>query len=332
MVRPKHRLLLSALLLACLGLALACPRHEEPDEEDEVHPFVVDGKVVGALVTPPLPDLDFAGGAPSLSFFALGDTGWGGVPLADNAAAMERSAAQRPVDLVLLLGDNFYRSGADSLADVRWHTEFESAFSGPHLQVPFYAVLGNHDHHGDPDVEIEYTKHSTRWRMPARWYTFVRELPGGGEVQFFALDTQAVHKGESFAGLRLQSWLEDELKKSKARWKIVFGHHPALSNGVHGGTDELVEDIAPLFEEYGVDLYLSGHDHDLQILKSSAGWLQVVSGTGSSTRDTSYGPGTLFATASVGYAWVGIDAHEMWVEIATARDGPQFRWKVEKSE
>ncbi len=291
----------------------------------EAVPNFGDSSVAGERPTPPLAELAFAGGGPELSFFALGDTGYGGEILASNARAMERSAESRPVDLVLLLGDNFYLEGVSSLEDPLWRERFEDAFPGSKLQVPFYAVLGNHDYRGDPDVEVAYTRKSARWRMPARWYTFTAPLRGGGEVQFFALDTQPLEGGWPEAREELE-WLAKETAASKARWKVAFAHHPALSHGHHGSTPGL----ADLIDRTGIDLYVTGHDHDLQVIRSKAGWMQIVSGAGSSTRDTQWEGDTLFAAASPGFAWIGISRTEMWIEISTAAQGPRFRTKVEK--
>ena len=64
-------------------------------------------------------------------------------------------------------------------------------------------------------------------------------------------------------GLLSQSWaaqlaeLETHLAKSDADWKIVVGHHPVISNGKHGGTEELQQHLQPLLEEYGVQVRCS---------------------------------------------------------------------------
>jgi tartrate-resistant acid phosphatase type 5 len=288
-----------------------------------------DSIVLGARPPPPLPELRFEGGAPSIAFFALGDTGYGGELLRSNANAMEAEAEVRPVDFVLLLGDNFYLEGVRSLEDPMWRERFEDAFPGSRLQVPFHVVLGNHDHRGEPDIQIAYTKTNARWHMPAHWYTFSVPIGGSDEAQFFALDTQPMKVAAGDAGEQ-QTWLAAELARSKARWKIVFGHHPVLSHGSHGPTIGVAGVLAPLFERHGVDLYLSGHDHDLQVIRSKAGWIQLVSGASSSTRDTRWSDDTLFAAASPGYAWVGLTRSEMWIEIDTAADGPRFRYGVTK--
>lgn len=291
----------------------------------EIPPNFGDSAVANARPAPPLPEISFAGGGPEVSFFALGDTGYGGEILRSNAREMERSAEARPVDLALLLGDNFYLDGVRSLEDPLWKERFEDAFAGAKLQVPFYAVLGNHDCRGEPDVEIAYSRKSSRWRMPARWYSFTVPMRSGGEVQFLALDTQLL-AGTGAESDAERKWLAQEVSSSTARWKVAFAHHPALSHGSHGATPGLED----LIDRSKIDLYVTGHDHDLQVLRSKAGWVQIVSGTGSSTRDTRWGDDTLFAAASPGFAWVGIARSELWIEISTAAQGPRFRCRIAK--
>jgi acid phosphatase len=325
----RTTLLAAAASLVAIGITVwlwsAPERVRASYDLAEIPPNFGDSRVADARPAPPLPEIAFAGGGPEVSFFALGDTGYGGEILQSNAREMERSAEARPVDLVLLLGDNFYLDGVRSLDDPLWKERFEDAFAGSKLQLPIYAVLGNHDYRGEPDVEIEYTKKSSRWRMPARWYTFSVPMRSGGEVQFFALDSQAF-EGTAPGIAEEKEWLAQELTKSTARWKIAFAHHPALSHGQHGPTPGL----EALIDRSKIDLYVTGHDHDLQVLRSKSGWVQIVSGTGSSTRDTRWGDDTLFAAASPGFAWVGIGRSEMWIEISTAAQGPRFRTRVAK--
>lgn len=315
-------------ILSIASLAACAPSEGSAVGQDDAATFGA-SEVHGARPVPPLTGIPPEELSGTISFFAVGDTGYGGRVLAEVAAAMERSARERPVALALLLGDNFYPSGVESAEDERWRTGFEEPFAADALAVLFYAVLGNHDHRGSAEAEIAYTQKSERWRMPARWYTFRREGGSGVQAQFFALDTDPIE--ESWPDVPEQiAWLGEELARSTARWKIVFGHHPALSHGQHGGTEEILRQVVPLLERFGVDLYVTGHDHDLQLLDSGRGWLQLVSGAGSSTRDTRYGDETLYASASPGYARVDLGRKAMWIEMATAAEGPRFRWKVAK--
>jgi 3',5'-cyclic AMP phosphodiesterase CpdA len=81
-------------------------------------------------------------------------------------------------------------------------------------------------------------------------------------------------------------WLEATLAAADARWLIVTMHHPAYSVGYHGSTQEIQDEWVPLFEEYGVDLVLAGHDHDYQRTSPINDVTYIVSGGGSKTRPT----------------------------------------------
>ena len=76
------------------------------------------------------------------------------------------------------------------------------------------------------------------------------------------------------------SWLEDVLSHSTAEWKVVVGHHPVFNAAHHGDTALLVDTLRPILETHLVQLYLSGHEHDLQHLESS-GVTYIISGGGS---------------------------------------------------
>jgi hypothetical protein len=67
-------------------------------------------------------------------------------------------------------------------------------------------------------------------------------------------------------------------------------------------------------------LYLSGHDHDLQLCDSGHGWLQVISGSGSKLRSTSWIDQTLFAKAVPGFCWVLLSDTQMDVTFYSAEE------------
>lgn len=58
----------------------------------------------------------------------------------------------------------------------------------------------------------------------------------------------------------IERMLQEATNRS-ATWIIMCGHYPVFSHGEHGDTDELKTYLLPLIEQYGVRLYLSGHDH-----------------------------------------------------------------------
>jgi tartrate-resistant acid phosphatase type 5 len=76
--------------------------------------------------------------------------------------------------------------------------------------------------------------------------------------------------------------LTDALETSKAKWKIVVGHHTMRSVGKHGETHELLTEVLPILEANGVDMYINGHDHCLQHIKRSDSSLHFLTSGGGS--------------------------------------------------
>jgi tartrate-resistant acid phosphatase type 5 len=97
--------------------------------------------------------LAVAGALPSeaaVRFVALGDAGTGSADQHENAKAIARVCAAKGCDLALYLGDNFYNNGLTGPYDVQLVSKFEKPYA--ELDIPFYAILGNHDY-GDPPVD-----------------------------------------------------------------------------------------------------------------------------------------------------------------------------------
>jgi tartrate-resistant acid phosphatase type 5 len=189
---------------------------------------------------------------------------------------------------LLMLGDNWYGELAGGAASPRWQTNFEDMYPAGEFPCPAYAVLGNHDYQRWPeskvDAELEYARSGrnggagTRWTMPARWYRF--EFPTQKPlVTFLALDSNMPraggqpNQGRDFTLTPEQqaeqlAWLEAELKRPRTTpYLAVIAHHPVYSDGPHGDHPVLIRDWDPLFRKYSVDLYMAGHDHDLQHLE-----------------------------------------------------------------
>ena len=277
---------------------------------------------VGAVLPPWVVTAAEPEGGEALRFLALGDWGRQGEPhQAAVALRMGEEADKTPPRFVLALGDNFYEDGVASADDPQWQTSFEAVYTAVSLQVPWYAILGNHDYHTEPEAEIAYGRRRGRWRMPARYY--VKSFPFGtgtkAKADFFFLDTSPMIR--SYAGanhLRLGdnvktqnadrqvAWLRDALKRSDATWKIVVGHHPLYSGGLHDVDQyDTRERLLSVFKEGGVRAYFCGHDHDLQHLVSE-GIDYIVSGGGSTVRDVEMMKESLFAKKISGFASVAL--------------------------
>ncbi|MDX1962335.1 MAG: metallophosphoesterase family protein [Pirellulales bacterium] len=57
------------------------------------------------------------------------------------------------------------------------------------------------------------------------------------------------------------AWLEKTLADHKGGWKIVTFHHPIYSPAQNRDNPVVRKHWQPLFDKYGVDLVLQGHDH-----------------------------------------------------------------------
>lgn len=104
------------------------------------------------------------------------------------------------------------------------------------------------------------------------------------------------------------AWLDAELGRSTAPWKLVFGHHTIYSGGsAHGNTRELIAQVKPLLEKHGVQAYINGHEHDLQHIRVGA-VDYICTGAGSEVRPTGKIDGTLFALSRSGFATMKVDS------------------------
>jgi tartrate-resistant acid phosphatase type 5 len=201
------------------------------------------------------------------------------------AAGMRKYAQEQALrtQALFMLGDNWYGALDGGAKSPRWQTQFEEMYPASAFNCPAYAVLGNHDYQNWPDSKVEaelaYAKNGqTRFTMPARWYTF--EFPAKNPlITFIALDSNVPHAdgstshGRDFTLNAQQhteqvAWLEAELKRPRTTpYLAVIAHHPVYSDGPHGDHAILIRNWDPLFRKYGVQLYLAGHDHDLQHLE-----------------------------------------------------------------
>ncbi|MGJ5630671.1 metallophosphoesterase family protein [Nostoc sp. CALU 1950] len=204
-----------------------------------------------------------------LRFVSVADTGTGAKGQYAVAGAMNAYHKQNPYDLVVLAGDNIYNNGEIEKINAVFERPYQALLK---QGVKFQACLGNHDirtANGDP--QVKYAGFNMKGR---RYYTFSR-----GSVQFFALDTN----GNADWKNQLP-WLEKELSLSKAPWKVVFGHHPIYASGVYGINPEFIKTFTPLFQKYGVQVYINGHEHHYERTRAINGTTYLVTGGGAGTR------------------------------------------------
>jgi 3',5'-cyclic AMP phosphodiesterase CpdA len=198
---------------------------------------------------------------------AAGDVGDSGSRITATGAAIAQLGRTDPYDALLLLGDNVYPSGDPAgLPETVFQPFAEVLDQGADL----LAIVGNHDvKNGNAEPQMRALG------MPNLWWS--RTI---GNVLVVGLNSNDPDNPQQLA------FLKQTLAASDASWKLVALHHPPYSAGYQGSSEHVREVFAPIFAEYGVQLVLSGHDHDYQRSEIMDGVTYVVSGAAAGTRRT----------------------------------------------
>lgn len=264
----------------------------------------------------------------SINFLVVGDWGRNG-EFNQKAVAnqMGLEASKHHANFVLSMGDNFYPDGVISTTDPQWNKSFEDIYTNYSLNIPWYTAFGNHDYRGSIQAQLDYSKVSRRWRATDRYYSFEKTIPNSTEkVLFVFIDTNPFDETlnrKSHSDLDKQdktaqlTWLENTLSKTTAKWKIVTGHHPLYTTGVRREKMLDVREVfLPLFEKHKVNVYLAGHEHDLQHQKPSGFTHYFVSGAGSEIRPvTQDEKQTKFAISDHGFMSVQIEKNTINLQV-----------------
>jgi Calcineurin-like phosphoesterase len=218
---------------------------------------------LSVAATSPELECDLPRAEKSIRFAVIGDSGTGGPEQYQVATEMEKCRQIAGFDFVLMLGDNVY--GGKSQED------FARKFELPYRAlldagVKFYASIGNHD---DPNERL-YKPFNMGG---SRYYSFKK-----GNATFLGLDS-------NYMDAHQLEWLETQLQSANTPWKICYFHHPLYSDGkFHGPDADLRALVKPLFEKYGVNVVLSGHEHVYERIRPKYGIYYFVLGNSGELR------------------------------------------------
>ncbi|MFY7928261.1 MAG: metallophosphoesterase [Oligoflexus sp.] len=197
---------------------------------------------------------------PNLKILIIGDTGSGNAQQHKVAAGMERYCLSNTIDAVLMLGDNFYPHGVNSVADQQWQTKFHEPYGLPCLsQIPFYSLLGNHDYQGQPEAQIAYQGGKPSWNMPHRFYT----LRWGDRLDIVMIDSNRMDLCGDAHRCSLD-FLRQALAEQASRQVLVLAHHPILSRSAKYQQENLQGRILHSLLCDQADAYIAGHSHHLE--------------------------------------------------------------------
>ena len=148
----------------------------------------------------------------------VGDTGSGEHEQYIVSKHIKRYHDTNKLKAILLLGDNIYEEGVDSIHDSQFIDKFELPYKD--INLPFYLLLGNHDYANISGVEafndyaihqIRYHQLSKKWNMPKRFAIPVKL----GNCEFFMLDTNLENMTNADIAKQISYMKKIKLKKPK---------------------------------------------------------------------------------------------------------------------
>jgi hypothetical protein len=212
---------------------------------------------------------------------------------------------------------------------------------------------------------------SDKWRMPSRYYHIPMANSPQQEadlnetlLDLVALDSTtltSLHDPSPEYDLekvieQQGQWVDSTLHKSQGHWRIAFAHHPYLSNGKHGNAgvyDEYNEfkyvgdkyifqrAAGVYYEDFledvvcdKVDLYISGHDHSLQDLKSvdECGKTQfIVSGAAAKTTKLKGINENYWESSHLGFFHLRVESKKIIIKAFTVDDKGQYTLTHERT-
>jgi hypothetical protein len=194
------------------------------------------------------------------------------------AALLDRSFGS-----LLTLGDNAYPGGTP--------TDFQSCYEpswGRH-KARTRPVVGNHEYR-DGNAAGYYAYFGAVAGAPTQgWYSY--DLGGWHVV---VLNSNCREIGGCTRSSPQGLWLEADLAADPRDCTLAAWHHPRFSSGSKHGSSTATRDLYDIAHEHGVDVILTGHDHNYErfapqdafgVADASAPRQFVVGSGGASLRD-----------------------------------------------
>ena len=205
-----------------------------------------------------------------------------GSPTTNTLAVAKQVELANPA-ILLTAGDNVQMNSAPpGLFDSDWF----GPLSRVTARMPLMSTIGNHD--------IRVAR--------GQWYLDAVSLPTNGPVglgeRTYSYDYGNVHvvslDGNAFvpdsettytnaAAMRtaILAWLTNDLASATQQWKFAIYHQPHYTSlGYHDDTALLKSLVAPIYEQYGVQIAFQGHNHMYERINPINGVSYVTVGSG----------------------------------------------------
>ncbi|PBQ30481.1 acid phosphatase [Sphingobacteriaceae bacterium] len=271
----------------------------------------------------------------ALNFLVIGDWGRCGEFFQKEVAEqMAFASVSGDASFIISTGDNFYPRGVKSVDDPLWIKSYENVYNQYSLQKDWYVVLGNHDYKINPDAEVEYSKKSSRWIMPSRYYSVKMPVDGdtNSKALFVFIDTnpfiEKYYNDPEYGKMvktqdtsAQKQWLTKVLAENDpaVKWKFVVGHHPLYTSGKRIKSAETLQFrkvMEPILKQFSVDAYICGHEHQLEYIKPEGSTHHFISGAGSEARDVKGNlPESKFKASDHGFMLFSVGQTQLKVQV-----------------
>lgn len=210
-----------------------------------------------------LDDAPASGDEVPITFAMLADQGSGD----SNQQAVASLIASWSPEYVVTAGDNIYNSSpsmTQAQLDALFNATHTAMYGSFMAAQRFYPCIGNHD------VDYSDTWYRARFAHLFQGGTknYYRVRPDNGPVEFFVLSSGFRTNGTVFEpdgntiGSVQYQWLASAVASSTAAWKIAVIHHAPYTSGTLYGPG--IAAARWNYESLGVDLVISGHEHNYE--------------------------------------------------------------------
>jgi len=282
----------------------------------------------------------------ALNFMVASDMGRRGVSEQKNIATLiGKEADLNKISFIAVPGDPIHDDGVKSTDDSEWKDKFENIYTAASLMnIPWYVVSGNHEYHGSVQAIMDYSKNSKRWKAPARYFSFEKNLDKkGNKCLFVFIDTAPLidkyreDKSYSDAGKQDMEkelkWLDSTLVSSNDHWKIVLGHHPVYADtqkDIKERTD-MEKRVGVILENRKADLYICGHIHNFQHIKPAGKTVNyVVNSSASESRKVNKTDGTIFCNPDPGFTVCSVTQDSFTFSFVNHKGENVYKYKMKK--
>ncbi|MBC62477.1 MAG: hypothetical protein CMP11_08465 [Zetaproteobacteria bacterium] len=250
-----------------------------------------------------------------LRFFVLGDTGTGDKNQLKVSEWMERRCEKiKKLDGILMLGDNFYNSGVDSVDDLQWQNKIVVPYGRKCLsQAKIYPTLGNHDYKKNPGAQISYTAMSQNWFMPNRYYS----LNYPSLLKIIAFDSIFPDICFTKNGCSVNFLLSQIFSNNKLPWTFILSHYPLSSaskkRGNYSGKTFIAKTLKKILCSKPL-IWFSGHSHHLEHRKIKDCKIEMITsgaGGGHLSLIDQNQKESIFVKSSHGFIEVEVDKNEL---------------------